>query len=124
MTKAEIEEQGHGMGQVMQSSLHAGYPVYCIGLPHWIIIFARVAAHPFTILVGATGPKEVLKVHIICGDTTIAVLAGWQREVLHLPVYQSRIAKIEGHIRVTELVSRDHAITAIENPNGMDGLPT
>src|SRR5437879_1917360 len=112
------------MRQVMKSSLHASYPIYYIASPHWIIVYAGITLHPHTILIGATGTVEILKVQVIRHDTIVAALTCRQCEVLHLPVHQSRIAKIEGHIRVTELKGRGHAITAIEDPIGMDGLPT
>src|SRR6266702_6279354 len=122
--KGEIRYQGHRMGQVMQSSLHASYPIYYIASPHWIIVYSGITLHPYTILIGATGTVEVLQVQVIRHDTIVAALTCRQCKVLHLPAYQSRIAKIEGHIRVTKLVGRGHTITAIEDPIGMDGSPT
>src|SRR5437588_1271349 len=113
------------MGQVMQSGLHPSYPRYYILKPLWIIGFARVTLHPLTsFIVDATRPKQVLQVEIIGNNTIVPTFAGWQRIVLHLPCYQCRIAKIEGHIRITVLIGRGHAITFVQYPVWMSSFPS
>src|SRR5712691_9933723 len=112
------------MGQVMQSGLHPSYPRYYILKPLWIIGFTCVTLHPLTIfIVGATCAIQVLQVEIIGNNTIVPTFAGRQRIVLHLPCYQSRIAKIEGHIRIAVLIGRGRAITFVEYPAWMSSFP-